>query len=168
MRNRGNLRKQRRVSRGNEIRGNPEIDQSATATDPRFRATWKLVESTSRRREDSGRPGDSPLAKPEGARSEATRKAIRRSRRIRGSGQPGKRIVGDTERQRFGATRIAASRHRRRMRLSRRLEDPSPAKPEVRDEGKPKTFIACVARRREEPGRPGTSHKPATLKECDI
>jgi len=43
MRNRGNLRKQRRVSRGNEIRGNPEIDQSATATDPRFRATWKLV-----------------------------------------------------------------------------------------------------------------------------
>jgi hypothetical protein len=54
------------------------------------------------------------------------------------------------------------------MRTLRQLGDPSPAKPEVRDEGKPEAFIAGVARRREETGRLGTSHKPATLKECDI
>jgi hypothetical protein len=54
------------------------------------------------------------------------------------------------------------------MRTSRQLGDSSPVKPEVRDEGKPKTFIAGAARRREETGRLGTSHKPAALKECDI
>jgi hypothetical protein len=108
------------------------------------------------------------MAKPYGARSEATRKSIRRSRKIRGSGQPGKRIVGDTERPRSGATRILASRHRRRMRPSRQLGDPSLAKPEVRDEGQPETFIAGVAGGREVTGRLGASLKPATPKECDI
>jgi len=40
-------------------------------------------------------------------------------------------IIGDTEGLKFGATWRSVNRHRRRMRGSRRLGAPSPAKPEV-------------------------------------
>jgi len=45
----------------------------------------------------------------------------------------------------FGATQEPAARHRRKMRESGRLDNPSPVKPEMWDEGKPKFYIRGAA-----------------------
>ena len=64
-----------------------------------------------------------------------------------GSGATRRLIVGDT-----GGCEAAGqpgdfhNRHRRRMRESGRLEDPSPVKPEMQDEGQPETCIRGAAR----------------------
>jgi len=51
-------------------------------------------------------------------------------------------IIGDTEGLKSRATLRSVNRHRRRMRDSRRLGDPSPAKPEVQGNwGNPGTCI---------------------------
>jgi len=94
----------------------------------------------------SGRLEDSPLARTEGARPKATWETTSRSRTIREAGQPEGRIEGDTEGPEFRATWRSVNRHRRRMRDSRRLEAPSPAKPEMQEEGKPEAWIKSVAR----------------------
>jgi len=60
-------------------------------------------------------------------------------------GQPGRRIVGDTEWLGLGATQEPAARHRRKMRESGRLDNPSPVKPEMWDEGKPEFYIRGAA-----------------------
>jgi hypothetical protein len=103
----------------------------------------------------SGRLEDSPLAQPEGARPRATWETTTRSRTIRDEGQPEDRIEGDTEGPGFRATWRSVNRHRRRMRDSRRLGAPSPAKPEMQDEGKPEAYIAGVAEEVRMSGRPG-------------
>jgi len=125
------------VRRATSIRGNPKISRPATPKGLVFRATWKLAHRRAQGSEDSGQPGDSPLAKPEGAKPGATREAASRCRKIPTAGQPAERIIGDTERPGVGATRFQASRHRRRMRVSGQLETPSPAKPEMRARGNP-------------------------------
>jgi hypothetical protein len=152
MRTWGNPSSQRRHSRGNDKRGDLLIKPAATPKDLRFRATWKLA-----------------LRRARGRKFGATRRFDRRHhRKVRHPGELGrppdgagrfatgatwKRIVGDTEGPKEGATRRSASRHRRRMRDSRRLENPSPAKPEMRDEGQPETCIRSEARGREKAGR---------------
>jgi hypothetical protein len=115
----------------------------------------------------SGRLEDSPLAQPEGARPRVTWETTSRSRTIRAKGQPEERIEGDTEGPEFRATWRTVNRHRRRMRGSRRLGAPSPAKPEMQDEGKPEACIESVARGEvRKTGRPGESPKPATRKDA--
>jgi len=94
----------------------------------------------------SGRLEDSSLAQPEGAKPRATWETTSRSRTIRVEGRPKERIEGDTEGPEFRATWRSVNRHRRRMRGSRRLGAPSPAKPEIEDEGKPESQIESVAR----------------------
>jgi hypothetical protein len=96
----------------------------------------------------SGRLEDSPLAQPEGVRPRVTWETTSRSRTIRAKGQPEERIEGDTEGPEFRATWRSVNRHRRRMRGSRRLGAPSPAKPEMQEEGKPEACIESVARRK--------------------
>jgi len=60
----------------------------------------------SQRSEDSGRPGDSPLASPEGAGSGATRTATsRRAEENEASGQPGDSTSAKPEDRESGATR---------------------------------------------------------------
>ena len=130
---------------GCEIRGNPEIHRRR------------------RRREDSGKPGDSPLAQPEDARFGATRSSIAGIAgrcEIRGNSKihqpaPKERGFGATRRLTVGTAGRCRNRgrpedsspggtggakirgnpeihrqSRRRMRDSRKLEDPSPAQPE--------------------------------------
>jgi hypothetical protein len=53
----------------------------------------------------------------------------RRSRKMQASGKPEDSSEALLEEWRFGATRRFISQHRRRMRDSRKLEDPSPAQP---------------------------------------
>jgi hypothetical protein len=89
-----------------------------------------------------------------------------RSRTIREAGQPEERIEGDTEGPEFRATWRSVNRHRRRMRDSRRLGAPSPAKPEIKDEGKPEAWIESVAEEVRKTGRPGESLKPAARKDA--
>ena len=83
-------------------------------------------------------------------------------------GQPGRRIVGDTEGLGLGVTRGLAARHRRKMRESGRLDDPSPVKPEMQDEGKPKSYIRGATGGKQATGRLGTWLKPAPPKECEV
>jgi hypothetical protein len=51
-----------------------------------------------------------------------------------------------------------AARHRRKMRASGQLGDPSPVKPEMQDEGKPKSYIRGAA---EEVGATGETRNLA-------
>jgi len=67
-----------------------------TVRDPRFRATWKLVDCRSQGKM-SGVTRRSNQGEPDGVWSEVTRISISRCRRIRSLGQLGRRIVGDTE-----------------------------------------------------------------------
>jgi hypothetical protein len=60
-------------------------------------------------------------------------------------GNPGDESSAIPKRPGLGATRGLAARHRRRMRESGRLDNPSPVKPEMRDEGQPKFYITGVA-----------------------
>jgi len=128
-----------------KIQGNLEIEKSAPPEERRAGATRKFEPLVKPEGEDPGRPGDEATGKPDGARPGATREIISRSRKIRESGQPEERIVGDTEGPGFGATWRSVSRHRRRMRDSRRLGTPSPAKPEVQNEGQPEDCIRSAA-----------------------
>jgi len=50
------------------------------------------------------------------------------------------------------------------MRASGRLDDPSPVKPEMQDEGKPKSYIGGEAGGKQATGQPGTWLKPAAPK----
>jgi len=114
----------------------------------------------------SGRLESSPLTQPEGARPRATWETTSRSRTICDEGQPEEQIEGDTEGPEFRATWRSVNRHRRRMRDSRRLGAPSPAKPEIEDEGKPEAWIESVAEEVRKTGRPGESLKPAARKDA--
>jgi hypothetical protein len=49
-----------------------------------------------------------------------------------------------------------------------RLDDPSPVKPEMQDEGKPKSYIRGAAGGKQATGRLGTWLKPAPPKECEV
>jgi len=60
-------------------------------------------------------------------------------------GNPGDESSAIPKRLGLGATRGLAARHRRRMRESGRLDNPSPVKPEMRDEGQPEFNITGVA-----------------------
>ncbi len=83
------------------------------------------------RREQRGNSRLKPNDGTGGSRSRSDLGATTtRSRKIRETGRPGQRVIGDTEGRMAGATRRPANRHRRRMRESRRLESPSPAKPD--------------------------------------
>jgi len=53
------------------------------------------------------------------------------------------------------------------MRTSGRLDDPSPVKPEMQDEGQPESYIRGAAGG-ERPGQLGTLPKPAPPKACDV
>jgi len=88
----------------------------------------EICPSARQRSEETGQPGESPLATPEGAGPGETREAASRCRKIPEAGKPEQGIVGDTEGLGAGATRSWASRHRRTMWESRRLDEPSPAK----------------------------------------
>ena len=61
-----------------------------------------------------------------------------------------------------------AARHRRRMRASGRLDDPSPVKPEMQDEGQPKSFIRGAAGGKQATGQLETWLKPAPPKACEV
>jgi len=54
-----------------------------------------------------------------------------------------------------------AYRHRRKMRRSGRLDHPSPVKPEMQDEGKPKSYIGGAAGGRQATGKLETWLKPS-------
>jgi len=54
------------------------------------------------------------------------------------------------------------------MRTSGRLDDPSPVKPEMQDEGQPESSITGAAGEGERPGQLGTLLKPVTPKACDV
>jgi hypothetical protein len=168
MRRRGNPRKHRRQAarqrsgatcgcvdgnaEGPESQGNLEVGTIGGNRGAKSRGNPELSHWRCQRRRDSGRPGDSPLAQPEGARPRVTWETTSRSRTIRNAGRLAGRIEGDTEGPEFRATWRTVNRHRRRMRGSRRLGTPSPAKPEMQDEGKPEACIESAARGSEENG----------------
>jgi len=106
--------------------------------------------------EEAGQPEESPLAEPEGAGPWETRQAASRCRKIPEAGKPEQGIIGDTERPGAGATRSLASRHRRRMRESRRLEEPSPAKAGGCVSGATRVHIEGAAGGVRKRGDPGT------------
>lgn len=116
----------------------------------------------------SGRLEDLPLAQPEGARPRVTWETTSRSRTIRNAGRLAGRIEGDTEGPEFRATWRTVNRHRRRMRGSRRLGTPSPAKPEMRDEGKPEACIESAARGSEENGATRRITETSSAERCEI
>jgi len=100
-------------------RGNPEVHSNWRSQRIRsFRETWRFADGTTGW---CGNRGDSGIHQPvpEGPEIGVTRGTDH----------------GDTERPGCGATCGSASRHRRRVRDSRQLEDPSPAKSEIQDKG---------------------------------
>jgi len=115
------------------IRGNPETQTSAPLKDQRFGATWRFDQLAGQRSEDSGQPGDSPLAQPEGAKSGVTRVNTSRCRRCRKrgnsrphqrryrrserTGQPGISPLGAPKDARFGVTRRSIAGKAGRCRL---------------------------------------------------
>jgi len=116
----------------------------------------------------SGRLEDSPLAQTEGARPRVTWETTSRSRTIRNAGRLAGRIEGDTEGPEFRETWRSVNRHRRRMRGSRRLGAPSPAKPEMQDEGKPEACIESAARGSEENGATRRIAETSSAERCEI
>lgn len=154
MQNRGNLGEQRRTAERLKRRGNLEDWSQSNVEGFEIGGNLEIGSLAAAREEASGQPGGLTMAQPDGARPEVTRGPISRCRKIQASGQLGKWVVGDTERPGFGATWKSASRHRRRMRASRRLETPPPAKPEIRGEGQPEARIRGVAGGLESRGDP--------------
>jgi hypothetical protein len=115
-----------------------------TVRDPRFRATWKLVNRRSRgrvsgatRKFNPGRTGrcvirgnsDIHQSVPEDSTYGVTRTTNRR--RYRKADTRGNSGIGHSAPP--------------KMRTSGRLGDPSPVKPEMQDEGKPKSYIGGAA-----------------------
>ena len=129
------------------IRGSAEDAKFEDSRDP---------SSTQPQMQDSGKPEDAKRQPPEGARSEETWRSISRRRR-------GVKIRGDpkTHRQAIpkdrsaGATRSFISGTAERMRNSRKLDDPSPARPEYAGTGATRSLIGRLK---------GTMHGPSNLR----
>jgi len=83
--------------------------------------------------------------------------------RIRGNPETGRRRYRGTEEA--GQPVELANRHRRRMRDSRRLETPSPVKPEMQKLGQPGDSSEALRRKWGE-GATWSSTKPATRKDA--
>ena len=138
-------------ARGAKSRGNPEIHRWRCQR-KEVRETRRLAAGTTGWCEIQGNLGDHQ-PEPDDPKCGATRRADRRRYRGTGdSGQPGESV----------------NRHRRRMRDSRRLGDPSPAKPEMRDEGKPEACIEGAARGSEENGATRRITETSSAERCEI